>query len=216
MPMMDAAPETHAYHPIEPEPVTGEAPAEKVVERRRRDYRRLGVLAIGLAVVTALVVLAVLALTANGPGLVPVPDFNGKTIAQARTLAREANLSLKEVPRNGPQRAGTVVSQSIPPNIAVGEGASVTVAVATGKPAEPAGVDVPNVIGKSRASAVDVLESAGFKVEVTTASTSAFDAGTVIGQDPSGAEMAQKGSDVVIVVATRPAERRKKGHKDKD
>jgi len=196
--------------PPTPAPVTGQEPAPLVAERRRRDVRRGLVYAVLLAAAVAGIVLLILALT-GGRVVVDVPNFNGLTVAQARTKASDLGIRIREVPRDSELPAGRVTGQSIPAGTPVGSDVVVTIGVSTGNPPAPAEVDVPSVVGMDKAEAEDVLNQAGFGVKVNEAATSSFDAGQVIGQYPPSGEMAPQGSDVTIVVATQPTRGRGKG-----
>ena len=204
LPVSDEAAATVAMHPQEPQPAPGSAPPAAVSRRRLREYRRLIVWGLLLALVAGLVTLGVLALTGGGTEIVNVPNFRGRTIQQARAQAQELGLSLTEVPRDSTLPAGSVTGQSIPAGTPVAEGAGISVGVSTGRAPTPPGVRVPDVVGMDKDDAERVLKDAGFTVKVTEEETSRFDAGTVFGQDPSPPDTAQPGSEVVIVVAKEP------------
>jgi len=63
--------------------------------------------------------------------------------------------------------------------------------------------EVPNVVGKSRSDAEEILKSAGFEVETETRESSEEDAGKAIEQSPSGGEEEQ-GSTVAITIGEGP------------
>src|SRR5918999_672950 len=69
----------------------------------------------------------------------------------------------------------------------------------------PETAEVPNVLGKSRNEADNILRAGGFEVEVKTRRSSEENAGEVVQQSPSGGE-AEEGSEVAITVgkASRP------------
>ena len=62
-------------------------------------------------------------------------------------------------------------------------------------------VTVPNVIGQTETDATNELETAGFKVKVTTQQNDTVAKGEVFDQDPKGNVKADKGSIVEIVVS---------------
>ena len=63
-------------------------------------------------------------------------------------------------------------------------------------------VDVPDVKDKSRTEATDILERAGFKVELTEdAYDKEIEAGKVCKQDPEGKTKAAKGSTIKITIS---------------
>jgi serine/threonine-protein kinase len=65
-------------------------------------------------------------------------------------------------------------------------------------------VDVPTVVGFSRADADSTLRNAGFVVTVTEQESTDVEAGDVISQSPGGGTSADPGSTVAIVVARAP------------
>lgn len=65
-------------------------------------------------------------------------------------------------------------------------------------------LDVPSVVGLTRAEARQELESAGFEVRITEQPSNDVEADRVISQDPPGGAKAEEGSTVEIVVSTGP------------
>jgi tRNA A-37 threonylcarbamoyl transferase component Bud32 len=188
---------------------TGQGSMALVSERRKRGYKRLIGYAVLLAVGIAVATLLFLALTGNGQSIVVTPNFRGSTIQQARAKAADLGLKINEVPRDSTLPAGKVTGQSIPASTPVGSGTEITLGVSTGNAPAPAQILVPDVVGKDREEAEDVLKQAGFTVKVSEAATDSVDVGEVIGQDPSADDMAPAGSEVTIVVATAPKRRGK-------
>ena len=66
----------------------------------------------------------------------------------------------------------------------------------------PGQAEVPDVTGLSQDDAEQELEEAGFSASVETQSSSEVDSGLVISTDPSGGEMARRGSEVTVTVST--------------
>jgi serine/threonine-protein kinase len=69
----------------------------------------------------------------------------------------------------------------------------------------PGQAEVPDVTGLSQADAEQELEDAGFSTSVESATSSDVDSGLVIETDPSGGEMARRGSEVAVTVSTGAA-----------
>jgi eukaryotic-like serine/threonine-protein kinase len=65
---------------------------------------------------------------------------------------------------------------------------------------------VPNVVGKTSASAAQVLQNRGFEVDVVPIQSDSVADGRVAGQQPEPGEEAKKGSTVSITVSSGPGE----------
>jgi eukaryotic-like serine/threonine-protein kinase len=187
---------------------TGVGPTALVARRRKREYKRLIGYAVLLAAAIGIGTLLFLALNGNGQEVVATPNFKGGTIQQARAKADDLGLKIKEIAQDSSLAAGRVTGQSIPVGTPVGVGTEITLGVSTGSPPAPAEIPVPNVVGKDREDAEDALNEAGFEVKVEETQSST-DAGEVVGQYPPSGDMAPRGSEVTIFVATEPPKRRK-------
>ncbi len=188
-----------------PTPITGSSPAAAVSKRRLADYRRglLWLLLVGVAVAG----LAWLVLTSRDPGPVTVPNFIGRNITQAKAMADELGLKVVERPQASAKPEGEVLSQSIPANVPVASGVSVTLTISNGAP--PC-CKVPNLEGLSEGQAAAKLKAAGLVLgDVGSLTTSDQDPGTVISQVPGAGATRPPGSKVDIVVAKEPEERGK-------
>ena len=131
----------------------------------------------------------------SGPGNVTVPNVQGKQEIAAETTLQNAGFTVVvQQDTTSTEPAGTVVSQSPPGNSQVAPGSKVTIYVS-------GAASVPNVVGLSQASAQTSLQSAGFKVNVTTA---AGPAGTTPGnvwqQNPAAQSTEAPGTTVLILV----------------
>ena len=185
------------------------APGKPAVGHPKR-RRRTWVVALLAAVAAALLVFSLFALVTRGPGLVKVPNLIGATIQQARDRAAQLGLAIKEVPQDSTQPRGTIVGQGITAGTSVGRDTELELGVSTGNPPAPAQVVVPDVGGKNREEAENVLTAAGFTVKVSEVSTSDFAAGVVMGQYPRPNDMAPQGSEIAIFVAVAPPQGRGK------
>jgi len=100
---------------------------------------------------------------------------------------------ITEVPSARP--AGTVLRQGIRVGKAMAAGTAVTLSLAVPYPA------VPSIVGRSQRAATDILQSAGFQVEVEEETRSSGRDGAVLSQTPAAKELAKPGSVITIVVS---------------
>jgi beta-lactam-binding protein with PASTA domain/predicted Ser/Thr protein kinase len=130
----------------------------------------------------------------KGSAPVPVPSFVSLPLAQAQSLAADKHLKLVQsgLAYSTSVPLGAVISQDTPPGTQVDKGTTVNVVVSQGPPLVP----VPNVIDRKEATAVRMLEAAGFKVSVNSVPNPTLD--RVIAQ--SGGATAPRGSTIVITI----------------
>ncbi len=130
----------------------------------------------------------------RGSPPVTVPNFSKLTLAQAQTLAASKHLRLaqgtpaysKTVP------LGSVISQSTASGASVPRDTPITVVISQGPPL----VAVPYVIDKKAATAIRLLEAAGFTVTVNSVPHPTLD--RVISQ--SAQRTAPYGSTIIITI----------------
>lgn len=139
----------------------------------------------------------------QGKDEIEVPDVEGLSLDAARAKIERAGLKLTQA---GQQNSSTVdvdcvISQSPSSGTKVPEGSSVSVVISLGK--EDTSVNVPNVVGETRDSAVSKLRNAGFIVDVDSDNSDTVEAGRVISQNVTG--KAERGDRVLIVVSEGPA-----------
>ncbi|WP_274560599.1 Stk1 family PASTA domain-containing Ser/Thr kinase [Streptomyces spiramyceticus] len=134
----------------------------------------------------------------NSTSDVTVPPLVGETLAKAKDLGTNSDLTVEvgERKRCEEQPKGKICSQSPASGTEVAQGSTVTVVVSTGAPL----VKVPDVTEQSKARATENLRAEGFKVD-TKSVESEKPAGTVIEQDPEGGTKAETGATVTISVA---------------
>ncbi len=136
---------------------------------------------------------------ASKTGPITVPSVVGNPIAEARQKLADANLEVQE--RNAAHdtaQVGIVFEQDPPAGAKVAAGAVVTLTVSQGT----TGVDVPDVVGESEATARRILERAGFNVVITTEASADKPAGVVLSQSPAAGQQAARRSDVRVVVSS--------------
>ncbi len=135
---------------------------------------------------------------------VEVPDLTNKTSAEARKLLEERGLvAVNGDPVNSETvEKGKVAEQSPKAGTSAKEGDTVTYHISMG--AEE--VAVPDVVNDYRDTAVEKLESAGFKVNETWEYNDTYGAGVVCRQSTAAGETLPKGSTVTITVSNGPEE----------
>jgi serine/threonine-protein kinase len=126
----------------------------------------------------------------------PLQNFVGQPVNAAQAAAQQGGYQINQVPDTGStQPQGIVTSQSPPPGTPITPGEVVTVHVSTG----PAPVPVPDVRGMPVDQATQVLEQAGFLVNVSSGLVNSH---TVKSENPMGE--APKGSTITISTSIFP------------
>jgi serine/threonine-protein kinase len=125
---------------------------------------------------------------ADGP---PVPNFVGGNVQTAQQWAQQNGVTLNQQPDNNSQQpAGTVTGQQPAAGASFQQGQAITVNVSTG----PQEVPVPSPDGLSTAQATQLLQQAGFQVQVNKYGP--FD--KVFDYSPTG--QAPRGSTITLYV----------------
>lgn len=148
-----------------------------------------------------LAVLLIFPTTEPGGGGIAVPDLVGQSATEAQRSLAAAGLGPMEVtqlPHPG-AAAGQVIAQSPLPGQQARPGASVAVALSSGRERAM----VPDVIGFSAERAETLLRRAGFDVE-RVAQESPATAGQVIRTDPEPAQERVLPARVTLVVSSGP------------
>jgi eukaryotic-like serine/threonine-protein kinase len=131
-------------------------------------------------------------LVAGGP---PLPDFAGMNIQAVQQWAQAHGVNLQQQQdQNSTQPQGTITGQQPAPGSLYQQGETVTVVVS----AQPAQVNVPDTDGMSVQQATQILQAAGFQVQVTSFGGAS---GTVFGYSPTG--QAPPGSTITLEVFPR-------------
>ena len=141
---------------------------------------------------------AVVLVVSSGPESVEVPDVVGRTQAEAEAGLRAAGLEATVTEQEDEEEApGTVMSQAPGAGRSVEQGSSVRLTVAS----RPALVDVPDVVGQSRAAATATLREAGFVPRVRRERVESLDEdGDVVEQNPGSGERRERGATVFVTV----------------
>lgn len=134
----------------------------------------------------------------SGPEERAVPDVTGRSVAEASNLLGQNGFSAVQTSEpSSDVPEGRVIRTDPTAGTPQPKGAEITLVVSSG----PEKVVVPSVTNLQEADAVAALQSKGFTVTTSDASTidPALD-GRVKSQDPQGNTQASKGSNVSIVV----------------
>jgi eukaryotic-like serine/threonine-protein kinase len=134
----------------------------------------------------------------SGPGVIGLPNVNGKGSAEAVKILREKGFQPTTQSQSSESvEKGRVISTDPAAGTEVQVGSPVTVFVSSG----PKEVSVPEVTGETQADATATLAAAGLKVTVSKREVGEPAAGTVISQSPGSGTQVKVGSQVTIVVA---------------
>lgn len=130
----------------------------------------------------------------SGKEQVTVPDLVDLVSADdARAALIDAQLVLGKVTyKDSDKPEGMVISQTPSAGQAIDVGSRVNVVVSSGK------VEVPTVVGETKAQANTDLINAGFKVQWIYTVDDTVAAGTVLAQTPQGGSMSLKGTTVTV------------------
>ena len=131
---------------------------------------------------------------------VAVPDVVGLQVAEAvpRIEGEGFRTDIREEASDRP--VGEVFQQTPEGNTRAEEGSTVVLRVSSGL----GEVEVPDVVGRTRAAAESLLRTEQFVPDVREQPDSGVPAGEVISQNPPGGSMAEKGSVVELVVSSGP------------
>jgi beta-lactam-binding protein with PASTA domain/predicted Ser/Thr protein kinase len=136
---------------------------------------------------------------------VEVPELEGLTLEEAREELEDARLRLGEVTRQTDDEVpeGEVLDQTPDAGTEIEARSKVDVVVSGGR----AIVTVPGVVGMTESEAIDEIQDAGLRVEITRGPSDDYEEGIVAGQDPDEGTEVDEGSTVVIFVSEGADER---------
>ncbi len=137
----------------------------------------------------------------KGTEQVNVPDLKGKSADDAQKALSQAGLNGQQgdTVYSDDVAEGAVASQDTSAGSKANKGDTVVFHLSKGTEK----VSIPNVVGMTQANATTKLESAGFSVNVESASSDSVDKGNVIKQSDTGT--AKKGATITITVSTGAA-----------
>lgn len=147
-----------------------------------------------------------LVVTLTATGAVPpvanhvlVPSVVNRTVRESRELLKAAGLSIRLDAAGNVTDASIVRSQSPAAGQRVARGTRVVLKMQ--RAVEPGAAAVPDVLGKSKRRARQVLEAAGFRVKVTGLDVEVRGIKTKVKkQDPAAGTVAVRGSEVTITL----------------
>jgi serine/threonine-protein kinase len=137
----------------------------------------------------------------KGPAPVVVPKVTGQQIDTA--VSQLQQLGFKVIPRyvDAPQPVNTVIEQSPKAGESAGKGSTISLTVSNGPKTTP----VPDVQGQDVGSAVQTLQSAGFRVKITYQDvTDPNQDGIVLSLDPAGGTQQPPNSPITLTVGRNP------------
>ena len=139
-------------------------------------------------------------IVSSGPSQVSVPAVVGQTLNAAEQQLSAVGLEASSTEQDSDRPKGEVISQTPNAGTAVDPGSTVSLVVSRG-PAEPATVDVPNVVGQTRSDAVSQLRALGLAPDVQEQTTDIQPQnGRVIDQNPGGGSTVNGGTRIVLTV----------------
>ncbi len=138
----------------------------------------------------------------TGPGDVDVPSVVGLSKAAAFREVKAAGLTVTAFVEQASSAvaAGNAITTNPTAGQQLQRGTGVTLYISSGK----APVNVPSVSGDTESAARTQLTGAGFKVTVTTQTTTTAAPGIVVTQTPGGGTIQPYGSGVSVVIAGAP------------
>ena len=139
-------------------------------------------------------------IVSDGPGRVSVPPVVGQTRNAAEQQLSAVGLESSSSEESSDRPQGEVISQSPNAGTEVEPGSTVDLVVSSG-PEPVTEVDVPNVVGLTRADAVSNLRGLGLSPSVQEQPTDIEPQdGRVVDQNPGGGTSVNEGTRVVITV----------------
>jgi eukaryotic-like serine/threonine-protein kinase len=120
----------------------------------------------------------------------PLPNLVGQQFSAAQGMAQSGGFQLNQQSVASSQPPGIITGQSPAPGTPISNGEVVTVQVSSGPPQVP----IPNVVGQSVGQATQILQQAGFQVQV--ANGGVFGDHNIASESPTG--QAPKGSTITI------------------
>ncbi len=136
---------------------------------------------------------------------VTVPDFRGRTLAEAQELASQLNIGVKQT---GTQAStdyaeGQVVSQSVDPDTQVDKYTTIELVISSGQ----GNVTIPTgLVGATQTEAEAVLAGLGLTSNPVLQNDDNVEAGRVISLDPGEGSAALPGSQVILYISKGPQE----------
>jgi serine/threonine-protein kinase len=137
---------------------------------------------------------------------VTVPKLTGLSRDAAQASLESQGLTLGEVSEtySDDQKAGLVAKQDIEANSKVPSGTVVNIWLSKGPEEKP---KVPNLVGKSKSEAEQLLKDAGLSGNAKTANSDSVASGYVISQETNADTTVEKGATITYTVSSGPKEK---------
>jgi hypothetical protein len=139
------------------------------------------------------------------PPRAKVPDLSGKEVPQANSILTSEGLNLgaqREAPSDTVSK-GQIIGHSPEAGREAEIGSSVSVTISLG----PSTVSVPDLVGKSRDKALDMLHAVGLRLGmVDKAPSDEVVEANIVEQDPAAGSKVERGTSVRVTVAQRQIE----------
>lgn len=133
-----------------------------------------------------------------GPAAFDMPKVVGEIKEKAEeTLINKGLVVVIEYQKNDYVKEGSVISQSVEHGSKVKPGDKITIVVSSGR----ATIDVPDVVGLTKADAEKILKDKNFKVKVLENYDSNVEKGKVIKQTPGAGTSQLPGAEIIIFVS---------------
>jgi len=137
----------------------------------------------------------------TGPGQETLPDFRNQTQAQVQSWLDGHGLNGTFTPQaSNDVPDGEIISMDPAAGAQVDRGSTVNFIISSG----PAQVQVPNIVGNTRAEAEGTLNGLGLKPNATEEYSDTVESGKVIRTNPGQGTQVASGSTVTIVISKGP------------
>lgn len=137
--------------------------------------------------------------TEAGAEKIKVPDLAGKTFEEAKAELNQLGLGInnKGEVSSDKYEKGEIANQDPMTGTMVEKNTTVRVVISSGK----GSIDVPDVVGKREADAVDLLKEQGFKPNKTYSYSDTVEEGYVISQNPTDGAKAKEGDTITVEIS---------------
>ena len=138
-------------------------------------------------------------------GYTLVPNVVGYDLGKASKALEDAGLTAKASYAESTEYDKDIIcSQDIAEGTQVEIGTSLNLVVSSGKVAVAQGIAVPDVVGKTEVEAKVAIENEGFVMVKELVASENIEKGKVVSQSPMGATMAEKGSQIHVMISDGP------------
>ncbi|MCR5054616.1 MAG: Stk1 family PASTA domain-containing Ser/Thr kinase [Lachnospiraceae bacterium] len=138
--------------------------------------------------------------TVEAEKTIEVPNLLGKTEAEAKEELEKLGLGIKNIgtASSDEYAEDLIMSQSVSAGEKVEKNTTIKVTLSSGK----GEVSIPDVVGMTEASAINMLKDAGFKYSTEYAVSDSVQQGQVISQNPAGKSYGKEGDTITLFVSS--------------